>query len=137
MNIRRRYYIAPLDVVLEHRDVFHNLAGTHYLCLYHPAKPGAKEEWEAAGRHVLLNATFRMEAHADRWHAHEAVAILPDYSEEGTQPLKSHLARPTRKLKQKHIDHLSAIGVAGDHTVLDVEQKAHALMPSMKLRSVL
>src|SRR4051812_16677351 len=121
MNIRRRYYIAPLDAVHEQRDLFHNLAGTHYLHLYDPTKPGAKEAWEAAGRPVLVNATFRHEAHADRWHAHEQVAILPDYAEEGNDQLQAHVGRQYRKVHQKHVDHLGAIGIAGHHTVLDLE----------------
>lgn len=137
MHIRRRYYMTTLDTFLAQRDLFHNMAGAHALHLYDATASGAREAWEAAGKPVLVNATFRLEAHADRWHAHPEVAILPDYAEEGTHPLKSHLARPTRKLKQVHLDHLGAIGITGDHTVLDLEQRAHALMPSMKLRSVL
>lgn len=134
---RRRYYVTRLDVAHQHRDLFNTMAGAHYLCLYDPAKPGAKEAWEAAGKPVLMNATFRLEAHADRWHEHPDVAILPDHVEEGTHTLESHLVRPTRKLTTQHIGHLASIGITGGHTVIDLEREAVKRNRSMKLRSVL
>lgn len=135
--MNRRFYITGMDVAHNNRDLFHTMAGAHYLCLYNPSEPGAKEKWEAGGKPVLLNVTFRLQAHADRWHEHPDVAILPDRLEEGNDTLKSHLDRPTRRLKQQHLDHLAAIGVKNSHTVLDLEREAVKRNRSMKLRSVL
>jgi hypothetical protein len=136
-HLRRRYYICGEDLVHEHLDLFYTGAGITWLPLYDPPVPGDLERWTAAGKPVLLNALFRHEVHQDRWHDHPEVAILPHPVYEGAVQLADHIGKPGRKFEAKHLAHLAALGIAGEHTVLDLEQKALARNRGMRLRSVL
>lgn len=135
--LQRRYYVVSEDVVEAHRDLFHAAAGITWLPLYDASVPGDRERWEAAGKPVLLNAIFRHEILQDRWHSHPEVAILPHPLYEGNHPLQSHVGKPNRKLASHHIAALGTLGVTGEHTVLELEEKALARNRGMKLRAVL
>lgn len=133
----RRFYVTSFDAMHASRDLFHGKAGTAYLCLYDPTKPGAREQWEAVGKPVLVNATFSSEAAQDRFHDHPDVAILPHPVHEGNHQLRQHLTKSDRKFKKHHLDALSSIGVQENHSVLDLEGFAVARNKGMKLRALL
>jgi hypothetical protein len=118
----RRFYVAPMAVVEEHRE----LMGS-----------GRARYIKLDETHALVSVNLASETAEDRWHSHPEVAILPDPVFEGNDKIKAHLAKPSRKLRQHHVNALAKIGFGDTDSVLDLEAHATKINRGMKLRSIL
>lgn len=100
--------------------------------------------WRSSGSMMLLSADFKDGAGLDElgqttedvWHSHPEVARLQHPSFEGTIPLQDlHQKKEHahKRFKKAHLDALGAIGIQGNHTVLDVHRIASKIDPQCKL----
>lgn len=150
----RRLYVAPVAVAMQNNHMFHPRVGwqaIHLIAYTSPANaelmhsdPAAWEAlpevlaWRATESQILISTSLEhSEASEDAWHSHPDVAILPHPTFEGTDKLSKHKDSVPKKLKQKHLDALSVIGVTPNDTVWDVSDKAKVLNINVRLRAVL
>jgi hypothetical protein len=150
----RRLYVAPVEVMLAHKDIFHPAIGAHGLHLITYTNPLSNRlmhsdpavwealpeviEWRANGSPVLVSTSLEhSESAEDKWHSHPEVAILPHPVFEGKDKLVQHKDSTTKKLKQKHLDALAKKGITENDTVWEVSDKAKAMQPQCCLRAIL
>lgn len=123
----RRLYIAPLCAFKAHKDSFHPRTGAHYLTLH-------KDDRH---QYVLVSADFQWEGPEEAWHQNPDVAILPDPTFEGKEPIHKFCGCPVKKIQQHHLDGLAALGVVEGDTVIDVSNKAKKVHPLVKTKHLI